>query len=598
MPSAHDRQNISLGWNGRSRSFLGNLLAPRLLNRCAVGGIIGKLSFQCDETLARPVLEQMLDAVADREPVPGARDIYQAPGVALGSTDSLYDPSGPSGVRAVIDGALTNERELRAELRRTGLDAADSTAALVGRAYEAWGERCFARFDGGFACAIWDARERRLLLARDHVGLKPLYFALLHGHGVVFASAIRALFADPGVERTWSPAAIDAYLALGYVPAPLTAFQRVSKLEPAQYIVVEGRRLHAAQYWDLPPERPAGSIEAELHEIDAQVRMATSDHRLDPECAVLYSGGEASSTLLAARPHGVAPVVTVALEQAPGELLRAHTAGRHLGRVPEIEVAPLATPVLATELAARFDEPIADPAAVSQYAICVAARQHTRVAIAGHGATALFTPPRRCSVWDESTRRGIYTRAFAWQVREADPRARMRDLSAARGAAGTIARSRYVQVRTVLPDSTLVVAERAARAAGLVLRLPWRDRRVVEAAATAPAHLGQDVSLLRRLLARRLPASLMPAAAAAGPPDWLRAALPAMVPTILLAPRFDGRGVVSRPALRQLWEEHQAGRHDHALRFWSLLMLEFWVREHLDGDAAEQPLEYAVLKAA
>jgi hypothetical protein len=71
-----------------------------------------------------------------------------------------------------------------------------------------------------------------------------------------------------------------------------------------------------------------------------------------------------------------------------------------------------------------------------------------------------------------------------------------------------------------------------------------------------------------------------------------------MVPAVLLAPRFDGRGIVSRPALRTLWEQHVRGRHDHALHFWSLLMLEFWFREHIDGDAAEQPLEYAVLKAA
>jgi asparagine synthase (glutamine-hydrolysing) len=563
-----------------------------------VSGIIGKLSFDCDEPLATPALEQMLDAVANREPRAGTCDIYQAPGIALGSTTGLYHPACPSGVRAAVDGTLTNERELRAELRRLGLDVPEGMAALVGRAYEAWGERCFARFDGGFACAIWDARERRLLLARDQIGLRPLYFALLHGHGVVFASAIRPLFCDPGVERTWSPAAIDAYLALGYVPAPLTAFQRISKLEPAQFVVVDGRRLHAAQYWDLPPVRSSGSLDAALQDIEARLRMATRDQHLDPDSAVLFSGGEASSALLAALPRGNAPVITVAIEQAPSELARIHAAGQHLGRVPDIEVSAVETPMLASQLAARFDEPIADPTAVSQYAICVAARQHSAAALAGHGAAALFDPPRRCAVWDEATRRGVYTRAFAWQVRDADPRARMRELSTARGAAGSVERSRYVQVRSVLPESTLAIAEHAALAAGLTLQFPWLDRRVVEAAATVPALLTQDVSLVRRLLARRLPASLLPAHATGGTPDWLRSALPLMVPRVLLAPRFDGRGVVSRPALRQLWEEHQAGRHDHSLRFWSLLMLEFWVREHLDGDAAEQPLEYAVLKAA
>lgn len=562
-----------------------------------MSGIIGKLSFECDEALARPALEQMLDLVAHREATSASRGIYQAPGIALGSTAPLYDPAGPSGVRAALDGTLVNERELRAELRRLGLEVPAGGAALVGRAYEAWGERCFGRFDGAFACAIWDARERRLLLARDQIGLKPLYFALLHGHGVVFASELRALFADPGVERTWCPEAIDAYLALGYVPAPLTAFERISKLEPAQFIVVDGRRLHAAQYWDLPAARPAGSAD-DAREVEALIRMATRDQRMDPDGVVLYSGGEASSALLAELPQGAAPVVTIAFDQSSGELARIHSAGQHLGRSPDIEEAAVETPALASQLAAHLDEPIADPSALTQYVVCAMARRHAASAIGGHGATALLAPPRRCAVWDDPIRRGVYTRAFAWQVRELDPRSRMREISAARGAADPLERARYVQVRSVLPESTLAITERAALAAGLTLHLPWLDRRLVEAAATVPAARAHDVSLLRRMLASHLPPSLLPPASSAQPPDWLRSTLAAMVPTVLLAPRFDGRGVVSRPALRQLWEEHQGGRHDHSLRFWSLLMLELWLREHIDGDAADRPLEYAVLKAA
>ncbi|MGE0445035.1 MAG: asparagine synthetase B [Vicinamibacterales bacterium] len=562
-----------------------------------MSGIIGKLSFECDEALARPALEQMLDLSRRSHEVAKA-DIYQAPGIALGSTAPLYDPVGPSGVRAALDGTLANERELRAELRRLGLDVPTGGAALVGRAYEAWGERCFARFDGAFACAIWDARERRLLLARDQIGLKPLYFALLHGHGVVFASELRALFADPGVERTWCAEAIDAYLALGYVPAPLTAFERISKLEPAQFIVVDGRRLHAAQYWDPPAARPATSGDAGVREVEALIRMATRDQRIDPDCVVLYSGGDASSALLAELPQGAAPVVTVAFDQASGELARIYAAGQQLGRRPEIEEAAVETPALASQLAAHFDEPIADPSAVTQYAVCALASRYAASAIGGHGATALLVPPRRCAVWDDPIRRGIYTRTFAWQVRELDPRSRMRDISAARGAAEPLERARYVQVRSVLPESTLAIAGRAALAAGLALHLPWLDRRLVEAAAAVPAPRPQDSSLLRRMLARHLPPSLMPPASPSPPPDWLRSTLAAMVPAVLLAPRFDGRGVVSRPALRQLWEEHQGGRHDHSLRFWSLLMLELWLREHIDGDAADRPLEYAVLKAA
>ena len=97
---------------------------------------------------------------------------------------------------------------------------------MIAHAYDRWGTRCFERLRGPFACAIWDDSNRRLVLARDHIGIRPLYFALLHGHGVVFASQVSALLQDPGVPRDWCPDAIDAYLALGYIPAPLTAYRR------------------------------------------------------------------------------------------------------------------------------------------------------------------------------------------------------------------------------------------------------------------------------------------------------------------------------------------------------------------------------------
>jgi len=88
---------------------------------------------------------------------------------------------------------------------------------VIAHAYDRWARGGFERLGGPFACAVWDDTRRRLVLARDHIGIRPLYFALLHGHGVVFASEIRALLQDPGVPRDWCPNGIDAYLALGYI---------------------------------------------------------------------------------------------------------------------------------------------------------------------------------------------------------------------------------------------------------------------------------------------------------------------------------------------------------------------------------------------
>jgi asparagine synthase (glutamine-hydrolysing) len=639
-----------------------------------VGGIIGKLSFDADETLARPVLEQMLDAVRHRGHT--AHGFYCAPGIALGwcaGPDDRIPPAGlatseSQSVRVIADSHLTNARELRGRLERERHQfRGASDSELIAHAYEQWGTQCVERFRGPFAFALWDDANRRLVMARDHLGVRPLFFALLHGHGIVFASEIRALLHDPGVGREWCPTAIDAYLALGYVPAPLTAYRRVSKLEPAQLLVVEGRRLHVEQYWDLPRPASGGTLEETASALESRLRSAVRAQLKDEYVnGVLYSGGTASSTVLTALPaHSAAAgtsrkvtPVSVALEQETAELARSYEAAAALGHTPEIEVATPDVPVLATQLASRFDEPIADPSAVAQYATCVAARLHVDCALTAHGAAALWAgyarhrvervenalrgwltapiaavgahvarslqesikgaralshlalrPGEACAIkhaygfWDEDHRRLLYTRGFAWAVRDANPFARHLELYASRDGADPLDRALYVDARTFLPDSILAVAERSALAAGLRLRFPFLDREFVEfAAALPPAHKQHGATgmlALHELLSRRLPPGLMPPAQRRpAHHHWLPGALATMVPAVLLTPRFDGRGIVSRPALQQLWEEHCTGRRDHSHRLWALLMLEFWFREFIDGDAAEEPLEYAVLTRA
>jgi asparagine synthase (glutamine-hydrolysing) len=206
-------------------------------------------------------------------------------------------------------------------------------------------------------------------------------------------------------------------------------------------------------------------------------------------------------------------------------------------------------------------------------------------------------------LWDGERRPSIYTRGFAWQVREANPFVRHLERYASRVTGNQVDRALYVDARTLLPDNTLAVADRAAAAAGLSLRHPFLDRRMVELAMEIPAALKQrgriDMYTLRRLLLPQLPPRLLPPALRQPVRHaWLAPALTMLVPKMLLGPRFDGRGIVSRPALRQLWNEHVSSRVDHSRRLWALLMLEFWFRDFIDGDAAAEPLEYAVLVKA
>ena len=603
-----------------------------------MGAIIGRLSFDAEEILARTVLDRMLD-VSVRHPA-DARSMFAAPGIALGSCGARRAESrGAAGddaasgigvtdnhtVRVVADAHLTNAGELRAILERDGHRFHTRTdEELIAHAYARWGTRAFERLRGPFACAIWDQPNRRLVLARDHVGIRPLYFAMLHAHGLVFASDMRALLQDPGVVRDWCPDGIDSYLALGYVPAPLTAYRRISKLEPAHFLVVEGRRLHLEEFWDLPVSSPAtaprDAVWAVKGALKATVRRELKEHR---QAALLYSGGIASCALLSAADRKAGVAITVDIDQDPADLTRSDAAAAHLGRVRELEMITRPLSSLIDELTALSGEPIADPSALTQFAICKAAAKHSNVALSAHGAAVFWAPSARrrrllshltvaddaspvnenYRLWDGEHRRSIYTRGFAWQVRDANPFTPHLERYASRRTNDAVDRALYVDARTFLPDNTLAIAERAAAAAGITLRYPFLDRQLVELAMATPIaekqHGRIDMYALRRLLMPLLPPRLLPSALRQPPRhEWMSAALTMLVPKVLLGPRFDGRGIVSRPALRQLWNDHLSSRADHSRRLWALLMLEFWFRDFIDGDAAAEPLEYAVLVKA
>jgi hypothetical protein len=505
-----------------------------------VGGIIGKLSFERHVAISHSTVQRMIDAVAHRDG--GAprryRTTYLGHGIALGSCDaSVGDEGGASGP------------------------------------YEEWGDACVDRFAGPFAVAIWDEMRRRLVLARDPSGIRPLCFAF-DGRGVVFASETTPLLQDPSVGREWQPEAIDAYLARGYVPAPFTIFRRISKLEAAHLLVVEGRRLSTRRYSDLLQGTCGRTAEREeVDRLESGLRTSVASLADSSAACVLTSGGVASTAILALLPRG-GTAVTIGIDRDPADLDRVLRIAAHLGLRSEIDVAVIDPAEIMRQLAGYFDEPAADPALVSQYAVFAAARRYTGVALPGHAAAPVRDEGRR--LFDEALRHRLYTRRFAAQV------------------VGSVSVSRDAGVPgATLADSELAVADRTASAAGLRLRHPFLDRGVISSMGAA------RMDALRQLVGRHVPAPLLPAGDPAGSiPRWLSAAVRSLVPHILLGERFDTRGIFSRPALQAFWAEHQRGHHDHTHRLWSLLMLECWAREFIDGDAAAQPAEAAVLVRA
>jgi asparagine synthase (glutamine-hydrolysing) len=597
-----------------------------------MAAIIGKLSFDPNEVLARAVFDGMLDASSRNGSQ--LRGVFTAPGIALGwcgPDDGVAAPrlercvgaSDARNIRAVADSQLINAGELRGTLERGGHRFPMRTdAELIAHAYDRWGTRAFEHLRGPFACAVWDSTNRRIVLARDHVGIRSLYFAVIDAHGVVFASDVRALQRDSGIPRDWCPNAVDTYLALGYIPAPLTAFRQIRKLQPAHYLLVEGRRLLLEQYSDFSTSRTAtrrGSVTAVAASLRTAVRRELK--REKPE-ALLYSGGAASSALLSVTPASLAMPITVRTDQDPAELARSDAAALVLGRTRALETVETQVSSLVDAVVAANGEPLADPSAVTQFAIFTAAARHTDVALTGHGAAILWgdrdrreLPSRFAArdgtepaadertVWEDTRRRSVYTRGFAWKVRDTNPFSCHLDRWQLREDDAAADRVRYVDARTLLPDNVLALAANVSKAAGISLRFPFLDHQMTELAMQTPVMVSRRgrsaAPVIRQLFAPRLPRRLRPPAV----PEpvhhgWLPPVLAVLVPDMLLGPRFDSRDIVSRPALRRLWNEHLTARVDHSRRLWSLLMLEFWFREFIDGEAAAEPLEYAVLVKA
>jgi asparagine synthase (glutamine-hydrolysing) len=556
-----------------------------------VGGIVGKLSFDRRVQLSPATLQRMLDAVSHRSiRASNCRATYLGHGIALGTCDDTLSWWGQTArnesgtVRVVADAELSNAARLRDVLTERGHALrGPGHAELIAHAYEEWGDACVEHFTGAFACAIWDDLQRRLLLARDQFGIRPLCFALLHADGVVFASEMKALLRDPVLGREWNPEAVDAYLACGYVPGPITLHPRISKLEPAHTLVVQGRRLTTRRYWEPVPDESSVSSENETADrLERCLGSAIDASSADGDSCVLLSGGIASTTLGArASRHCIG--VTIGIDGDRSAFDAVSHLSAQVGRRSEFDEISLNAVESAALLARHFDEPIADPAAVAHYAVFAAARRHAAAALTGIGARALWSGSPPAAVFDDQLRQALYTRRFVRSLGE-------------RGGHTAVC-----DARTWLADCHLAAADRAATAAGLQLRHPYLDTELADlAAAVADEMKGPRGQMLpvRRIAERHVPAVLLDRCVGPARAPWLREALHALVPHVLLGDRFEARGIVSRPAIRVLWDEYQAGGRDHTLRLWSLLVLELWCRECYDDDAGAQPLESGVLVRA
>jgi len=614
-------------------------------------GIAGFAGWSLDTDHARRTVRAMCDAIIHRGP--DGSGYFVAPEVALGMRRlAIIDVAGgqqPIGnedgsIQVVFNGEIYNHHALRDALRARGhrFRTRCDTETIV-HLYEEHGDDFVVHLRGMFAIALWDERRKRLVLARDRVGIKPLSYWVTPD-GIAFCSELRSLLTLPRFPRRLDQRAIAAFLSLGYVPDPLSAFAGVAKLPPGHVLTWSADRGAAVRrYWTpVSAERaPESEDDATEHLRELLGEAVTSHLESEVPLGAFLSGGLDSSTVVALMAGDRSrPPHTFAIgfaEQAYNEAPHARRVAAALGtRHTDLEVVPAADRFVES-VVGLFDEPFADASALPTYLVARLARTEVTVSLSGDGGDELFGGYTRYLDILKRPQVPGWGRPFLRTVGRALPhvapgRGRLLDLARTRPAAyaGTVAlplapadggmaapllvpregefgdlfagafeeaavrdftsQMMLVDVATYLPGDILTKVDRASMAVSLEARVPLLDHPLVEFALGLPAGLkirdGVGKRVFRQAIRGLVPPEVMdrPKHGFSVPlGSWFRGPLRQRIDALTL-PR-DGVGIydfLDRRAVSRLASEHLMRRRDHSTALWRALVLQLWLG-HLDA---------------
>jgi asparagine synthase (glutamine-hydrolysing) len=504
----------------------------------------------------RVAIEQMTESLAHRGPDDAG---YFVEGrVGLGHRRlSIIDLSGgrqpifneDRSAAIVFNGEIYNYRGLAEVLKTAGHTfRTRSDTETILHAYEEYGDDCVQQLRGMFGFAIWDGAKQRLLLARDRLGVKPVYY-YRDRHFLAFASEIKALLEIQSIPREVDPDAFDMYLSLRYVPGPRTMFKNIFRLQPGHVLVADDSGIRITKYWDIDypdpePHSPEYLLEKFRELLDESVRMRLLS---EVPLGVFLSGGLDSSAILATMS-----------KYAGDSRVKTFSVGYEASRAEEtesneFEYARLAADAFRSEhheyrldatsfakfvpdLVSYLDEPLADPSCIPLYFISKLAREHITVVLSGEGADEILAgygiydkmlaldriyagsgPLRRLAPWIanlapseklrhyvrmcgqplETRYRGVsrgFTEEGKLRLAGADrmkqSERQLRDVFGgyfkAVEKASPLDRMLYMDAKVWLPDDLLIKADKMTMANGLELRVPFLDHKLVEFAATLP----------------------------------------------------------------------------------------------------------------
>lgn len=372
---------------------------------CGIAGVAYKDGLT---PIDRDLLGRMTGALAHRGP--DADGYYIGPGIGLGHRRlSIIDVEGgkqpilneDKTAAIVFNGEIYNYKPLREILLKKGhrFETGSDTEVIL-HAYEEFGEKCVEHLRGMFAFAVWNERKKELFLARDRVGIKPLYY-YWNGERLLFASELKGILEDPLIEREIDPFALDDYLTYLYVPAPKTIFKRISKLLPGHTLTLTDRGVREEKYWDLSFEPKEGLAEADYAKgLSEKLYESVSIHLMSEVPLGAFLSGGIDSTAVVGMMGGLLdqPVNTASIgfrEAGYDELPYARLVAQKFRTNSYEKIVDSNAAQILDALVWYFDEPFADPSMVPTYYVSQVARERVTVCLSGDGGDENFAGYRR-----------------------------------------------------------------------------------------------------------------------------------------------------------------------------------------------------------
>jgi len=614
---------------------------------CGIAGIVTAGGCESDDPMR---VRRMLQSLAHRGPddqhdESDSHAIIGSRRLAIIDLDTGRQPLCNEDGTVVVsqNGEIYNYIELREELSSRGHRfRTEGDTEVIAHAYEEYGTNLVDHLRGMFAIAIWDRTRRRLVLARDRLGEKPLYWRW-HGGRLLYASELKGILRGDDMVRSVDRTSLALYLRYQYVPSPRSILVGVQKLPPASVLTWDGWAAPVIRcYWEPVYGPKANRSEGEdiercreLLEESVRLRM-----RSDVPVGVFLSGGMDSSVVTGLM-AGLSerPIRTFSIgfeERAYNELPYARAVARHFGTDHTEEVVTLEAIELLPTLAHHYDEPFGDQSAVPTLSVAQLASAHLKVVLTGDGGDEAFGGYLRYRA-DDGLRRlraipapvqqllaraasmslrsvgrdGMARRARTWErlaglgrderyvammtVLGEDDRLALLGLAGADdtyvtdalSSGGLVGLDRVLRADTLtyLPEDLLVKTDRATMATSLEARAPLLDHVLMEFAATLPADRklrgSESKWILRQVARAMMPAELVDRPKMGfGVPvgSWFRAALGDRFRELVLAPDSRSRDHLDTAVAARLLAEHQARQADHGHRLWVLLMFETWAR--------------------